>query len=78
MSKRKTPCIVTSEEAQRQEEIIKQLRMKNDLEKSKTGKQKHYYIATFGCQMNAHDSEKLAGMLEQIGYKTDDEKEAIL
>lgn len=77
MSKRKTPCIVTSEEAQRQEEIIKQLRMKNDLEKSKTGKQKHYYIATFGCQMNAHDSEKLAGMLEQIGYmKTDDEKEA--
>jgi len=77
MSKRKTPCIVTSEEAQRQEEIIKQLRMKNDLEKSKTGKQKHYYIATFGCQMNAHDSEKLAGMLEQMGYqKTDQENEA--
>ena len=35
MSKRKTPCIVTSEEAQRQEEIIKQLRMKNDLENQK-------------------------------------------
>ncbi|MGN0355191.1 MAG: tRNA (N6-isopentenyl adenosine(37)-C2)-methylthiotransferase MiaB [Muricoprocola sp.] len=25
-------------------------------------------ITTFGCQMNARDSEKLAGILEQIGY----------
>lgn len=29
---------------------------------------KKYYITTFGCQMNEHDSEKLAGMLENIGY----------
>ena len=29
---------------------------------------RRYYIATFGCQMNAHDSEKLAGMLAQMGY----------
>ena len=27
-----------------------------------------YHIETFGCQMNVHDSEKLAGMLEQMGY----------
>jgi len=68
---------MTTEEAQRQETYIKQIRMQNDLEKSKTSKQKHYYIATFGCQMNAHDSEKLAGMLEQMGYqKTDQENEA--
>lgn len=26
-----------------------------------------YYIVTYGCQMNAHDSEKLAGMLEAMG-----------
>ena len=25
-------------------------------------------IVTFGCQMNARDSEKLAGILEQVGY----------
>lgn len=25
-------------------------------------------IKTFGCQMNEHDSEKLAGMLERMGY----------
>nr|MBA2599710.1 tRNA (N6-isopentenyl adenosine(37)-C2)-methylthiotransferase MiaB [Actinomycetota bacterium] len=27
-----------------------------------------YYIRTFGCQMNAHDSERMAGMLESEGY----------
>lgn len=77
MSKRATPCIVTTEEALRQEEIIKQLRTNNDTKKAQTGKQKYYYIATFGCQMNAHDSEKLEGMLEKIGYiKTDVEIQA--
>lgn len=28
-----------------------------------------YYVTTFGCQMNAHDSEKLTGILEQIGFQ---------
>ena len=32
-------------------------------------------VTTFGCQMNARDSEKLVGILEQTGYKiTDSEK----
>ena len=26
-----------------------------------------YFIVTYGCQMNAHDSEKIAGMLEDMG-----------
>ena len=30
---------------------------------------KKYFIITYGCQMNEHDSEKLAGMLEGIDYK---------
>ncbi len=30
---------------------------------------KFYKINTYGCQMNIHDSEKLAGMLEKLGYK---------
>ncbi|MGE5558279.1 MAG: tRNA (N6-isopentenyl adenosine(37)-C2)-methylthiotransferase MiaB [Bacillota bacterium] len=29
---------------------------------------KQYYIQTFGCQMNEHDSENLAGILRQMGY----------
>ena len=27
-----------------------------------------YLVRTFGCQMNAHDSERLAGLLEEGGY----------
>ena len=27
-----------------------------------------YYIETYGCQMNVHDSERMAGLLEQSGY----------
>lgn len=29
---------------------------------------KRFYIETFGCQMNVHDSEKVIGTLEQRGY----------
>jgi tRNA-2-methylthio-N6-dimethylallyladenosine synthase len=28
-----------------------------------------YLIETFGCQMNVHDSERMAGLLEQAGYE---------
>src|SRR6266542_6179945 len=28
---------------------------------------KLYYVTTFGCQMNAHDSERIKGMLEELG-----------
>jgi tRNA-2-methylthio-N6-dimethylallyladenosine synthase len=28
---------------------------------------KRYFVTTFGCQMNAHDSERLKGMLEELG-----------
>ena len=38
---------------------------------------KTYKIVTFGCQMNARDSEKLAGVLEEKGYvEIDSEEEA--
>ena len=33
-----------------------------------------YHIITYGCQMNVHDSEKLAGMLENMGYSQTVEK----
>jgi len=28
---------------------------------------RRYYVTTFGCQMNAHDSERIKGMLESLG-----------
>lgn len=33
-----------------------------------------YHIITFGCQMNEHDSERIAGMLEHCGYHPADER----
>jgi tRNA-2-methylthio-N6-dimethylallyladenosine synthase len=40
---------------------------------------KKYLIETFGCQMNVHDSERMAGLLDQAGYEsTNDEVEADL
>ena len=36
-----------------------------------------YLIETFGCQMNIHDSERMAGLLEQAGYEaTLDDRDA--
>jgi tRNA-2-methylthio-N6-dimethylallyladenosine synthase len=36
-----------------------------------------YFIETYGCQMNYHDSEQMAGLLEAAGYdKTDDDRDA--
>ena len=33
---------------------------------------KKYYITTYGCQMNIHESEKLAGILTSLGYTSTD------
>ena len=36
-----------------------------------------YLVETFGCQMNQHDSERMAGLLEQAGYeRTHDDRDA--
>jgi tRNA-2-methylthio-N6-dimethylallyladenosine synthase len=30
---------------------------------------KRFHVTTFGCQMNEHDSERMKGMLESLGYQ---------
>ncbi len=35
---------------------------------------KQYHVTTFGCQMNEHDSERLRGMLESLGYEEASER----
>lgn len=47
--------------------IIKAKNLLADIEK-KEGRKLTYHVETFGCQMNARDSEKLSGILESIGY----------
>ena len=63
-------------EPQRQYYFIE--RAKKDLEEMSraAGRPLTFCVTTFGCQMNARDSEKLTGILEQIGYieESDEEK----
>ena len=37
-------------------------------------KPKTYHITTFGCQMNEHDSETIAGLLSRMGYEESPER----
>ncbi|MFW0784780.1 tRNA (N6-isopentenyl adenosine(37)-C2)-methylthiotransferase MiaB [Gordonia sp. CPCC 206044] len=40
---------------------------------------RRYQVRTYGCQMNVHDSERIAGLLEDAGYvKADDDGDADL
>jgi tRNA-2-methylthio-N6-dimethylallyladenosine synthase len=36
---------------------------------------KRYHVTTFGCQMNEHDSERMKGMLESLGYAEVDSRD---
>jgi len=50
------------------EEILEQKQYINKLSNLNTGKELKYHILTMGCKLNENDSEKLVGMLEQMGY----------
>lgn len=43
---------------------------------AKKGSPLTFHVTTFGCQMNARDSEKLVGILEKIGYVETDTEDA--
>lgn len=43
---------------------------------AKKGRTLTFCVTTFGCQMNARDSEKLCGILENIGYQETESEEA--
>ena len=54
------PVIVSPEEMQKQQEAIEAIF-------ALPNKPTTFHIITYGCQMNSHDSEKLAGLLSQMG-----------
>lgn len=74
MEKRNTN--VNELEAAKQLNIINELKVRFDRDYQKSGKRKTYHIETFGCQMNAKDSEKISGILRQIGYEETDTEDA--
>lgn len=68
---------IHDEELKKQEDAINIIRAMNDEYEKNTGRKKKYFILTTGCQMNAHDSEKLSFMLTDMGYEhTDNEQDA--
>lgn len=58
-------------------EAIAKVKKWNDEYFNNTGKRRKFYCLTMGCQMNAHDSEKIIGILSRMGYdKTESEDDA--
>ena len=53
--------------------LAKELLQKKEEE---VGRKLTFHVTTFGCQMNARDSEKLIGILENIGYEEIESEEA--
>ena len=60
----KTPNMLDAKK--RNQNDIKYVKYNKELENFGEGKK--FYVRTYGCQMNEHDSEKIKGMLESVGY----------
>lgn len=50
----------------------------SDVALDESGRQRTYEVRTFGCQMNVHDSERLAGAMEAAGYAKFAQSAAVL
>lgn len=65
-----------AEETKRQILFIEKAREYVEVLADKSGRTPTCCVTTFGCQMNARDSEKLAGILEKAGYKLTEDEDA--
>ena len=57
-----------AEEPMRQYYFMKKAQMLVQKKSEELGRPLTYHVTTFGCQMNARDSEKLVGILDEVGY----------
>lgn len=67
---------VPTDETLRQYYFIKKAREYVKRESERLGRKPTCCVNTFGCQMNARDSEKLSGILEAAGYELVDDETA--
>ena len=66
--------LTSEEETARQYEFMEKAKEYVAKKEQELGRKLTFCVQTFGCQMNARDSEKLVGILEKIGYvETEDE-----
>ena len=66
----------SAQEAGRQAEFIEKDKVLVRALTEKLGRRPTACTVTFGCQMNAKDSEKIAGILRDVGYELTDSEEA--
>ena len=59
---------IPTNEPDRQRYFINEDRKLLKLKEADLGRKLTFHVTTFGCQMNARDSEKLRGIREEIGY----------
>ena len=62
------------EERERQFDFIEKCRPLLRERELMAGRRLSFHVTTFGCQMNARDSEKLCGILESIGFVNEEEE----
>lgn len=68
--------LIPEREPERQIYFMEQMKKLAAQRSAEKGRSLTCMIHTFGCQMNARDSEKLLGILEQIGFVETDSEEA--
>ena len=74
-----TPSLKEARKRTNNKVIIKDNEYKITLNQKKIGQNKKYYIKTYGCQMNEHDSENIAAILTDMNFtKADNLEEADL
>ena len=61
---RRENAVISENEIQRQKNIISEIKSKLDLNK----KERYAFVETYGCQQNSSDSEKIKGMLYDMGF----------
>ena len=71
-------CAAPENEPHRQYYFIAKAREKLRAAEAEAGRRLTFDVETFGCQMNARDSEKLRGILEEIGFERSDREDADL
>ena len=76
MEFKNAPSEVNIEEGLRQQEFIIKLKKLIAEKTHQMGRRPTCCVTTFGCQMNAKDSEKLVGILKEAGYDIIDSEDA--
>ncbi|MBR2722602.1 MAG: tRNA (N6-isopentenyl adenosine(37)-C2)-methylthiotransferase MiaB [Clostridia bacterium] len=68
--------VLPPELTQKSHDFMARMRRENERYYEGTGKNRSAFVLTFGCQQNEADSERLAGMCEEMGYKICSEPES--